>query len=80
MKFIVVNGRVDVILSKRNLLALLSKVDDPYSSKTLIQEGEPGWLIVRAEPDDEHYALRKPGRMSGKTEAFIKEHNATKPA
>lgn len=78
MKFTIVNGRLDVTLSKRNLLALLQKVDDPYSSKTLVQEGEPGWLIVRCEPDNEHYALRKPGRMSDKTEAFIEEQQKHK--
>lgn len=53
---------VEVILSERNLRALLSKVQRPDSQRTLIKsEAENGTLIVKAEPDDEHYAGRKPG-------------------
>lgn len=60
----------EVILSKRNLLALLHKVDDPTSFKTITHRG----LIVRVEPDDVHYGGRTPGPMSKATEKFILEH------
>jgi hypothetical protein len=67
-----------IVLSKRNLLALLSKVDDPTSRKTLLagQGGVNGvgdeTLIVKCEPDEVHYAQRPPaGRMSDISEAFI---------
>ena len=69
-----------VTLSKRNLLALLQKVDDPCSGRTLTsgnayRDGTPvedALLLVRCEPDAAHYADRlPPGPMHPKTEAFI---------
>jgi hypothetical protein len=49
-------------LSRRNLLALLAKLDDPLSQRTLGKESDSGDLIcVVAVEDDEHYSDRSPG-------------------
>lgn len=65
-----------VYLSKRNLLALLHKVDIPGSLKTIVSRD--GFAVV-AEPDDTHYAGREepPGPMHPQTETFIEEGQAT---
>lgn len=69
-----------IVLSRRNLLTLLSKIDDPTSERTLTAgrggvNGSGGTLIVKAEPDDLHYANREAGgRVSAPSEAFIR-HN-----
>jgi hypothetical protein len=69
-----------VTLSKRNLLALLQRVDDPFALRLLTggyvyrdRELTDGiTLIVGCQPDAEHYADREPpGRMKPSTEAFI---------
>ena len=53
-----------VTLSRRNLRALLVKLGDPDSKKTISRDVEPGMrLYVRAESDDEHYAERVPGQL-----------------
>lgn len=68
---------VKVVLSKRNLLALLAKVDDPDSAKTIFMESaaDGKTLWVRVEPDIVHYEDRPygPGRMHHKAEKFIEE-------
>lgn len=50
-----------VELSRRNLLSLLAKLDDPLSVRTLI-DGD-NRLAVRAVPDEEHYSDRPPGAI-----------------
>jgi len=72
-----VNGRI--ILSRRNLLSLLHKLDDPDSQRTifknvLTEEGTIQTLIVSAQDDEAHYRDEAPGRMSPATEAFIRAH------
>lgn len=62
---------IEVTLSRRNLLALLSKVDDPDSARIITRQCDGAFLIVRAEPDSEHYQDRVPGRMFAKSEEFI---------
>ncbi len=78
-----------VILSRRNLLTLLHKLDMPGSLRMFMngdcwvdgEQVEPGvetgrWLLVlRCEDDLEHYARRKdgPGPMHPDTEAFVTE-------
>lgn len=68
-----------VELTRRNLQALLDKLDDPYSNRTLIDGDRrvavrsieddgvlidaDGRIAVRAVPDDEHYANRAPGTV-----------------
>jgi hypothetical protein len=55
------NGRrsLDIALSERNLIALLSKLYTPGSACTLQVGDTPagfGAVLVRAEPDELHYA------------------------
>jgi hypothetical protein len=77
-------GVVTVTLSRRNLLALLQKLDWPDSARTITngdcyRDGLPVdnvLLVLRGEDDDEHYARRQepPGPMHPLTEVFIVEH------
>ena len=46
-------------LSRRNLQALLDKLDDPASVRILIDPDEQ--IAVRAVEDSEHYKTRHPG-------------------
>lgn len=55
-----------VELTRRNLLALLEKLDDPDSARTII-DGE-GRIAVHAVEDIEHYKDRAPGLMYTKGE------------
>ena len=50
-----------VELTRRNLQALLDKLDDPLSERTLI---DPTYRIaVKAVEDSEHYSDRAPGAV-----------------
>lgn len=63
----------EIILSERNLLALLHKLRKPGSHRTIVKAGVG---TVRAELDDEHYRLTDeptPGPMTADTEQFIAE-------
>ncbi len=65
---------VEVTLSRRNLRALLAKLDGaPDSSERAIalREENGSFLVVRAEEDAAHYAGREPGPMHPDTEAAI---------
>lgn len=59
-------------LSRRNLMALLAKLDDPASARTLLTPGAPGdpVLVVRAVEDAEHYADRPAGEVYMPTYGF----------
>jgi hypothetical protein len=77
------NAKVDgpyvhVTLSKRNLLALLEKVDDPTSVKQISRlVPEAGIMLhVEAEPDDVHYGGRPAGGMRDSTEEFIRANGS----
>lgn len=59
---------VGLVLSRRNLLALLHKLDMLTSKRTLIADG---WFEVRAEDNDVHYEGRHPGDLHPETEAFV---------
>lgn len=50
-------GVPTVELTRRNLTALLDKLDDPLSNRMLINDG----IAVAAVEDEEHYADRAPG-------------------
>lgn len=50
-----------VVLSRRNVAALLAKADDPGSARTLVGGSDAPGLVVRVEPDDEHYG--REGRL-----------------
>ena len=83
---------VELVLSKRNLLTLLHKVDDPdsanivYNRDTYVNGVQnldvPIILAIRAEPDEIHYKDRPAGQMDPDAEEFInlqkeKRDNAT---
>lgn len=55
------DGFPTVELTRRNLRALLDKLDDPLSSRTLIDPDRR--VAVRAVEDAEHYADRAPGAV-----------------
>lgn len=62
-----------IVLSRRNLVALLAKLDGfPSASACTIGGGSeaPG-VYVRAEEDDVHYRYRAAGRMHPDTEEKI---------
>ena len=69
------NGHILVTLSKRNLLALLHKLEMAGSFRTLISPDEK--LAISVETDEEHYGGRDhpPGEMHPQTEAFLKGGN-----
>lgn len=78
---------ITVVLSRRNLLALIHKLDMPGSARTLVgrhtladgaQTAAPA-LIVKVEGDEEHYAKRAagPGEMHPETEEFIADADDT---
>lgn len=69
---------IHIRLSKTNVLALLHKVDNPDSNKTLIKDCGGDTLIVSVEDDDQHYVNGIRGEMSPETEAFIAQHNPPK--
>ena len=82
MKLEITSSAVIVTLSKRNLLALLQKVDDPCSGRTLVSgnayragaRADDVQLTVCCEPDERHYADRPPpGPVHPKAEAFIEQ-------
>lgn len=60
---------VGVVLSKRNLLTLLTKLTLPGSACTIYKDG----IYVSAEADDVHYQGREPGPMIPATERQIAE-------
>ena len=60
-----------VVLSRRNVLALLHKLDMPGSARMIVGNG----IALRVEDDSEHYKDRVPaGKMHPETEAFIQSH------
>ena len=63
MKYIETQGAgLPVVeLTERNLRALLEKLTDPNSQRTIIDPDSN--IAVRAVPDEEHYADRTPGVM-----------------
>ncbi len=60
----------EVVLSRRNLLSLLHKVEMPGSFCTIVK---PDGTAIKAEPDEVHYANRVggPGTMHPDTEQFV---------
>lgn len=77
-----------IILSRRNLHALLIKLDSPGSTCTLVGtdariDGKPTAVIfgARAEPDHIHYRDRPAGAMHPDTEARLArdDHQPERP-
>jgi hypothetical protein len=65
---------VRVTLSRRNLRALLAKLDGypPGSARTIERDDDAALLQVVAEEDDAHYAGREPGPAHPETEAAMR--------
>lgn len=63
MRYLHGNNPPVLELSRRNLQALLDKLDDPLSVRTLASPGWPGEPVihVKAVEDEEHYSDRAPG-------------------
>ena len=67
-----INERGHIVLSRRNLLSLLHKLDMSGSARSLIAPGRE--FVVTVEDDEEHYKSREAGKMHPLTEAFITQH------
>lgn len=78
-----VGGSFVLALSRRNLLALTSKLDQPESQRTIFKDikfnGAEWRVIVVGEDDDKHYGDKPAGEMSEATEEFIKAHGGRGP-
>ena len=65
-------GNTVVTLSRRNILALLAKLDQPGSRRSIVKRQGDTILFVVAEEDASHYEDGPgPGQMSFETERFI---------
>ena len=78
------DGAVAVVtLSRRNLMALLHKLEMPGSARTLMTDYDcpEGWsLIVRSESTEDHYASRvEPGPVHPASETFMNLGDGNKP-
>lgn len=71
------NLTVEVVLSEKNLLALLTKIKTDWSACTIVKGEDNGQhLIVRGERDEVHYAARPAGVMHPVTEQEIRDIHA----
>lgn len=61
MKVELTGTTVRIELTRRNLLTLLDKLDDPLSMRTLGKDGDDCYALVTAVEDSEHYSDRAPG-------------------
>lgn len=73
---------IEVTLSRRNILALLHKLDWEGSERTIEKVcsghgGERMILTLVAEEDDEHYGDDEPGVMHTATESFIQSYGGS---
>jgi hypothetical protein len=72
MRMMQTEGVTRVFLSRRNLLALLHKLDLKGSMRTIQLDLDRGdILLVTAEDDKDHYDSREPGEMLTSTEQYI---------
>ncbi len=76
---------VEVMLSERNLLALLSKLSRKDSHHSLArhceQENGSAWTLwVKVEEDAQHYGEREPGGLHPTDEAYVQEIQSLKGA
>ena len=71
MKFIQSDAACCLELTRRNLTALLAKLDGhpPNSACTLIDPDNK--IVVRAVEDEAHYTDRPPGELHSDTAQFI---------
>lgn len=72
-------AEIKVTLSRRNLLALLHKLDWEGSERTIQKLTDDGTtLTVIAENNDEHYGDSVAGTMHDETEQFIESYGGSK--
>lgn len=66
-------GSITITLSERNLRALLVKLDDPESLRTIYLDDDEGRVFISAQKDADHYAAlgRSPGLMHPRTEEML---------
>lgn len=55
------DNEIEVVLSRRNLLTGLQKLELPGSARELQSQDGPSLLRLRFEDDHEHYRDRPPG-------------------
>lgn len=89
MKLDLRGSQVNVVLSRRNVLSLLHKLEMRGSARTLTGgdnyvNGEPVddlLLVLQVEEDNVHYGSRPapPGRMHPSTEEFRRVHEQNRP-
>lgn len=72
------SGALKVVLSRRNLLTLLTKMSLGDSACTIGVLTDQGTVFVQSEADSQHYDSRTyaPGDMAPVTEAMIREFDA----
>jgi hypothetical protein len=74
---------VEVVLSRRNVLALLDKLGQPESTRTIGSEDCPEdmELVVRIEDDEDHYSGRgqPPGQLEPRTADFLDDRATEQP-
>lgn len=61
-------GVIHLVLSRRNLLSLLVKLDQGDSARTLVKDFPSARVVITSEDDPTHYAETTPGPMSAQTE------------
>lgn len=64
-------GEIEIGLSRRNLLALLHKLEWEGSARTIQKTINGIILTVVAEDNNEHYGDEEAGIMHDETESFI---------
>lgn len=81
MKLYETPSGIEITLSRRNILALLHKLDWEDSERTLEKICDNGkgrkLITLVAEEDDDHYGDDIPGEMHPKTENFIKSYGGS---
>lgn len=71
-------AEIEVTLSRRNLLALLHKLDWEGSERTIQKLADDGMILtVVAEDNDEHYGDGEAGVMHDETERFIESYGGS---
>jgi hypothetical protein len=70
-------GKIEVTLSRRNLLSLLHKLDWDGSARTIEKSEDGVILTVVAEDDTEHYGEHAAGVMHDETERFIESYGGS---
>jgi len=62
-----------IVLSRRNLLSLLHKLEMKDSARTIIKYTDSDEPLLVSSMDDNEYYDRAPGQMHPETEAFVED-------